>query len=276
MLIWLDSAANRKAHPNENYAREVMELYPRPGPLHREGHPGGGPAPTGWFVVRDRFSMLPTQRRRREGDLRQDGAVPEARTSPAPARPARPARVPRGEALSPLRQRSGCALAGPARPALQGPPVVRLRHRRDGPDVPPVEPLLRRGGPASWVKSPVEMAVGTVRALEILKPTVSASGCADSMAGWVRRSTPRRASPAGTAHNLDQHDGDAQPDQPRLGPARQGRREARRPMRRAKALAAEHGVEPRKFYTGVYSSRTPSKPASSAPSRERPRSRRSS
>src|SRR5579883_3214642 len=27
MLIWLDSTANRKAHPNENYAREVMELF---------------------------------------------------------------------------------------------------------------------------------------------------------------------------------------------------------------------------------------------------------
>jgi uncharacterized protein (DUF1800 family) len=27
MLIYLDSASNRKAHPNENYAREVMELF---------------------------------------------------------------------------------------------------------------------------------------------------------------------------------------------------------------------------------------------------------
>lgn len=27
MLIYLDSATNRKAHPNENYAREVMELF---------------------------------------------------------------------------------------------------------------------------------------------------------------------------------------------------------------------------------------------------------
>lgn len=27
MLIYLDSAANRKAHPNENYAREIMELF---------------------------------------------------------------------------------------------------------------------------------------------------------------------------------------------------------------------------------------------------------
>ena len=27
MLIWLDSTTNRKTHPNENYAREVMELF---------------------------------------------------------------------------------------------------------------------------------------------------------------------------------------------------------------------------------------------------------
>lgn len=27
MLLYLDSASNRKAHPNENYAREVMELF---------------------------------------------------------------------------------------------------------------------------------------------------------------------------------------------------------------------------------------------------------
>src|SRR5262249_7217883 len=27
MLLWLDSTENRKAHPNENYAREVMELF---------------------------------------------------------------------------------------------------------------------------------------------------------------------------------------------------------------------------------------------------------
>ena len=27
MLLWLDSATNRKAHPNENYARELMELF---------------------------------------------------------------------------------------------------------------------------------------------------------------------------------------------------------------------------------------------------------
>lgn len=27
MLLWLDSATNRKSHPNENFAREIMELF---------------------------------------------------------------------------------------------------------------------------------------------------------------------------------------------------------------------------------------------------------
>ena len=27
MLIYLDSVTNRKAHPNENFARELMELF---------------------------------------------------------------------------------------------------------------------------------------------------------------------------------------------------------------------------------------------------------
>src|SRR5215831_6470938 len=27
MLVYLDGASNRKAHPNENYAREIMELF---------------------------------------------------------------------------------------------------------------------------------------------------------------------------------------------------------------------------------------------------------
>ena len=44
MLIWLDSTANRRRSPNENYAREVMELFSLgPGPLLREGRPGGRP-----------------------------------------------------------------------------------------------------------------------------------------------------------------------------------------------------------------------------------------
>jgi uncharacterized protein (DUF1800 family) len=54
MLIWLDQAQSRKEHPNENYAREVMELFSL-----GEGHYSekdvteGARALTGWSLDRD-------------------------------------------------------------------------------------------------------------------------------------------------------------------------------------------------------------------------------
>jgi uncharacterized protein (DUF1800 family) len=62
MLIWLDQAQSRKVHPNENYAREVMELF-----ALGEGHytekdvTEGARALTGWSLDRDaqRFVYRP-------------------------------------------------------------------------------------------------------------------------------------------------------------------------------------------------------------------------
>lgn len=62
MLIYLDSSANRKAHPNENYAREIMELFclgegrytePDIRELAR--------CFTGWEIKRDKFRFNPYQ-----------------------------------------------------------------------------------------------------------------------------------------------------------------------------------------------------------------------
>lgn len=56
MLIYLDSVTNRKAHPNENYAREVMELF-----CLGEGHYTEKDVQelartfTGWEIRNDRF-----------------------------------------------------------------------------------------------------------------------------------------------------------------------------------------------------------------------------
>ena len=47
------------------------------------------------------------------------------------------------------------------------------------------------------VKSPVEFAVGTIRSLEILNPTVEARPLPRPASPWVRVSMPLRASPAG-------------------------------------------------------------------------------
>ena len=44
MLLYLDSATNRKMHPNENFAREVMELFCLGvGNYTEQRHPGAGP-----------------------------------------------------------------------------------------------------------------------------------------------------------------------------------------------------------------------------------------
>ena len=62
MLVWLDSTANRKGHPNENYAREVMELFTLGRGRYTERDvQESARAFTGRFVVRDRFEVVPSQ-----------------------------------------------------------------------------------------------------------------------------------------------------------------------------------------------------------------------
>jgi len=56
MLIWLDGNANRKRHPNENFAREVMELFSLgEGNYSERDIAEAARAFTGWHVRRDRF-----------------------------------------------------------------------------------------------------------------------------------------------------------------------------------------------------------------------------
>ena len=56
MLIWLDGNANRKRHPNENFAREVMELFSLgEGNYSEHDIAEAARAFTGWHVRRDRF-----------------------------------------------------------------------------------------------------------------------------------------------------------------------------------------------------------------------------
>jgi uncharacterized protein (DUF1800 family) len=62
MLVWLDAAANRRSRPNENFAREVMELFTLGrGNYSEKDIQEAARAYTGWFVVQDRFSFLSTQ-----------------------------------------------------------------------------------------------------------------------------------------------------------------------------------------------------------------------
>ena len=56
MLIWLDSNANRKRHANENFAREVMELFSLgEGNYTEEDIKQAARAFTGWHVREDKF-----------------------------------------------------------------------------------------------------------------------------------------------------------------------------------------------------------------------------
>lgn len=62
MLIWLDAAANRRSRPNENFAREVMELFTLGrGNYSEKDIQEAARAYTGWFVVRDQFAFLEQQ-----------------------------------------------------------------------------------------------------------------------------------------------------------------------------------------------------------------------
>lgn len=56
MLIWLDSTTNRRIHPNENYAREVMELFCLgPGHYTEKDIAEVARCFTGWEVHGERF-----------------------------------------------------------------------------------------------------------------------------------------------------------------------------------------------------------------------------
>jgi uncharacterized protein (DUF1800 family) len=184
MLIWLDSKENRKAHPNENYAREVMELFT----LGR-GHYSetdireAARAFTGWFVVRDRFQEVAAQHDGgsktvlgRTGAFDGDAIPGILLDQPACA-----------EFLCTKLVKAFVNEVDPVPPALVAPLAKAFRDSGYDASV-PVGTILRSNlffDPAvrrRRVKSPVELAVGTVRALEVLKPTVPADALAESCA----------------------------------------------------------------------------------------------
>ncbi len=60
MLVWLDADANRKQHPNENLAREVMELFTLgEGNYTQSDVKEAARALTGWTVSRNQFRGVP-------------------------------------------------------------------------------------------------------------------------------------------------------------------------------------------------------------------------
>jgi uncharacterized protein (DUF1800 family) len=198
MLIWLDSTINRKARPNENYARELMELFSLGrGHYSEKDVQEAARAFTGWFVVRDEFQVVPRQHD--DGLKTVLGRTGTWTGEDIPGillgQPACAEWICRklfrhfvSESQSPS-ERLIAPLALAFRAAnyqIKVPVAMILRSRIF------FDPAVRRR-----VKSPVDFAVGTIRALEILKPTVEAASLAEacvrmgqslyappSVAGW--------------------------------------------------------------------------------------------
>jgi uncharacterized protein (DUF1800 family) len=72
LLIWLDAAANRKGHPNENLARELMELFTLGiGHYSEQDVKEAGRALTGWTLSGEKVGR--GGQLRPDGDFREDG-----------------------------------------------------------------------------------------------------------------------------------------------------------------------------------------------------------
>jgi uncharacterized protein (DUF1800 family) len=182
MLLFLDSATNRKAHPNENYAREVMELFSLGrGRYSEKDVQEAARAFTGRFVQGDRFRDVAAQHDREvkrvlgvEGVLSGDSVVGILVDQPACA-----------EFLARKLYRAFLDDVQEPEPALLEPLATTLRsshydmtatlkfllHSRIFHDQP---------GAGRRVRGPVELAVGTVRALEIVDPTASPEALAEA------------------------------------------------------------------------------------------------
>lgn len=199
MLVWLDAAANRKVRPNENYAREVMELFTLGrGHYSEQDVQEAARAYTGRFIVGDRFREVPTQHDDgpktvlgRTGAFRGEDVDRILLEQPACAEFLCGKLF--GLFVSEVDAPSA-ALIAPLAEGLRGSgydirvPVGRILRSRLF-----FDPGVRR----RRVKGPVEFAVGTVRALEVLRPTVPAEALAEacgrmgqglyappSVAGW--------------------------------------------------------------------------------------------
>jgi uncharacterized protein (DUF1800 family) len=182
MLIWLDSTINRKAKPNENYAREVMELFTLGrGHYSETDVQEAARAFTGWFVVQDQFKEVSRQHDDgeknvlgRKGNWTGDDIPGILLDQPFCAEwicrklfrhfvsetliPTEALIAPLARAFRDSSYRVEAPLAMILRSNLFFDPSVRRRR----------------------VKSPIEFAVGTVRALEIVNPTVQAVALAES------------------------------------------------------------------------------------------------
>lgn len=182
MLLWLDAASNRRARPNENYAREVMELFSLGrGHYTEKDVQEAARAFTGSFIRADRYRFEPEQHDPgtktilgQTGPFDADAVAAILLDQPACAeflarklyrQFVSAIDEPSAELIAPLARAirdAGYVMTAPLRMLFRS----RLFH----------DPKLQR----TQVKSPVELSVGAVRALELWKPTVSCEALADA------------------------------------------------------------------------------------------------
>ncbi len=199
MLIWLDSTANRKAHPNENYAREVMELFTLGrGHYTEKDIQEAARAFTGWFVTRDQFQEVAAQHDGGEKTILGHSGSFDGDDIPGILLEQKAC----AEFLCVKLVRAFLSDVDEISPALISP--LAKAFRESGYEVKvPLAMILRsnlffdESIRRHRVKSPVEFTVGTLRAMEVVKPTVQANAIAEacgrmgqglfappSVAGW--------------------------------------------------------------------------------------------
>lgn len=167
MLIYLDSTTNRRIHPNENYGRELMELFCLGVGNYTEHDIREVPrAFTGWEVLGDRFQFNAPQHDRgvksflgRSGNFDGDDAVRIILEQPA---------APRFIARKLIRF---FVVEDPAAPDALVEPIARQLRDHDFAISPAVRRMLASNlffsdrAVAHKVRSPVELGVGLLRCL---------------------------------------------------------------------------------------------------------------
>ena len=96
MLRYLDNAQNVKAHPNENYARELMELFTLGiGNYTETDVRESARAFTGWTLDRRRSTFVDSRRAARRRHRRRSSAGPATSTATTSSRSSSSSRLPR-------------------------------------------------------------------------------------------------------------------------------------------------------------------------------------